>query len=168
MTARKQQKSDDTNHLDPLVLDAAARLDVREVDIFVLAHRWWFGAEPLPRALERTFAAYMFGGRLPPWVRHYARTVLAAERIDGTEGRRLCLDELPAQRTAPRHGRAIVAGTCAVFLVFFAAILSTTYDPQTSAPMASAQPLSCAGGGPGLRVLEEFAYGFAGRARPDC
>lgn len=150
-----------------VVAEASARLDLSEFDLFGQAYRWWFGRAPAAELLERVFAAYMFRGDVPPWVRHYAREVLRAEPADPKAARRLGLDRLPGPPPAPRHGKAVVAVTFAAFLLLFTVILNTTYDPGTSAPIP-ARPLSCAGGGPGLVFLENFAYGFAGRERPPC
>ena len=155
--------------LERPVAELAARLEIREIDVFRLAHRWWFGREPEARALERVFAAYMFRGMLPLWARHYARDALNVGPVNAEAARRLGLDRLPGPAPAPRHGRLVVAATAAVFTLLFAGNLTTTYDPRTSAPIAPRErPPSCAGGGPGLAVLEDFAYAFAGRERPPC
>jgi len=151
------------------VAELAARLEIAEIDVFRLAHRWWFGREPEARALESAFAAYMFRGEVPSWTRHYAREVLQAGPIDATQAERLGLDRLAGPLPAPRHGRLVVAAAAGVFAVLFAVILTTTYDPQTSAPLVrSERPLSCGGGGPGLAFLEGLAYAIGGRERPDC
>jgi hypothetical protein len=151
------------------VAELAARLEIREIEVLALAHRWWFGREPETQALERTFAAYMFGGALPLWARHYAREVLGGGPIGAERAKRLGLDRLPGPVPAPRHGRFVVAATAAVFTLLLAVILTTSYDPQTSAPITPREgPLSCAGGGPGLAFLEDLAYAFAGRQRPPC
>ena len=151
------------------VAELAARLEIREIDVFRLAHRWWFGREPAARVLERIFAAYMFHRQEPFWARHYAREALGAWPIGTEAASRLGLDRLAGPAPAPRHGRLVVAATAAVFTVLFAVILTTTYDPQTSAPIAANErPPSCAGGGPGLALLEDLAYALAGHRRPDC
>ncbi len=151
------------------VAELAAQLEIREIDVFQLAHRWWFGCEPKTRALEQIFAAYMFRGQVPHWARHFAREVLAAEPIDEARAKHLGLDRLAGPPPVPRHGRLVVAITAVVFTVLFAVILTTTYDPQTSAPIArSDQPLSCSGGGLGLAFLEDLAYAIGGQERPDC
>jgi hypothetical protein len=167
MGRRPQDRRNSSDGLPNSVADAAARLDIREIEVFRLAHRWWFGRAPEEQALERAFAAYMFRQETPAWARHYARQVLQAEPDGGAAARRLGIDR-PAV-SAPRHGRLIVAATAAVFALLFVGILNTKYDPGTSAPLAPrARPLSCAGGGPGLVVLEAFAYAFSGRDRPSC
>ena len=156
-------------HRERPVAELAARLDIREIDVFRLAHRWWFGREPEAQALERAFAAYMFRGEVPLWARHYAREVLGAGPIGAAQARRLGLDRLPGPAPAPRHGRLVVAATAAVFALLFAGILNTHYDPGTAAPIPPrARHLSCAGGGPGLVFLEDLAYALAGRERPRC
>jgi hypothetical protein len=151
------------------VADAAARLDLREIEVFRLAHCWWFGRDPDTRALERAFAAYMYRQETPAWARHYARQVLECDFDSAEEALRLGLDRLGDPVPAPRHGRLIVTATAVVFALLFAGILDTTYDPQTSAPLApESRSWICGGGGPGLVFLEEFAYAFADRERPPC
>ena len=59
------------------VLDAAAVLDMREIDFFRLAFRRWFGRDVRDSEIERVFAAYMFRNIVPPWARHFSRHVLA-------------------------------------------------------------------------------------------
>ena len=156
-----------TGERQGVVAEASARLDLGEFDLFGQAYRWWFGRAPAAEQLERAFAAYMFHGTVPPWVRHYAREVLCANLTDATTRARLGLDRLPTPPPAPRHGKAIVTATFAAFLVLFTVILNTTYDPGTSAPIPT-RPLSCTGGGSGLVFLENLAYAFAGRERPPC
>ncbi len=80
MSARAQRQRDTDWGAGP-VPEAAAALEVagfevREFDLFALAHRWWFGRRLDRQALERVFAAYMFAGAVPPWARHYAREIL--------------------------------------------------------------------------------------------
>ncbi len=151
------------------VTAAAGRLELSEGDLFFLAHCRWFGREPEAAALERLFAAYMFRGEVPAWVRHYAREVLAPRRIGRAEARRLGLDRLPGPPPAPRHGRLVVAATGAAFLGLFVLLLDTSYHPGTSAPRTSeAWRPSCAGGGPGLVWAEAVAYAFAGKTPPEC
>jgi hypothetical protein len=151
------------------VADAAARLDLREIEVFRLAHRWWFGREPEARALELAFAAYMYRQETPAWARHYARQVLGCDFDSDEQAVRLGLDRSGGPAPAPRHGRLIVAATAVVFALLFAGLLDTTYDPQTSAPLPrQSRSWICAGGGPGLAFLEEFAYAFAERERAPC
>ena len=155
--------------LEQPISELAANLDIREIEVFRLAHRWWYGREPEAGFLERCFAAYMFSDQVPPWARQYAREALDTKPADQERRIRLGLDSLAGPPPAPRHGPLVVAGTAVVFAVLFAAVLTSTYDPQTSAPIdRSERPLSCAGGGPGLVFLEDLVFALGGRKRPDC
>ena len=148
-----------------LVAEAAALLDGPEFELFALAHAWAPGWRPRAARLERTFIAYMFARRVPPWVRQYAREVLAASARDA---KRLGLDKMPRE-APPRHGKLALALTFAAFSVFYLFLLDAYYDPGTSAPVADGpRPLSCAGGGPGLTAYEKLAYWISGTTRPDC
>ncbi len=67
------------------VLEAAALLEVTEFEFFRIAYRRWFGKEITDRELEPLYLPYMFGGRVPPWVRQLARQVIGeaeAEALD--------------------------------------------------------------------------------------
>lgn len=61
------------------VLDAAALLDVAEIELFRQAWRRWYGEEG-GLVVERRFLRYMFRGEIPFWVRDYCRHVLADAR----------------------------------------------------------------------------------------
>jgi hypothetical protein len=67
------------------VLDAAFLLRIGEFDLFRLAFRRWFGREADEKALEKVFVNYLFARKVPPWVRHFCRQVVAdaqAGRLD--------------------------------------------------------------------------------------
>lgn len=59
--------------------EAAARLRIPEFAFFHLAYRRWFGEPASDSLLEPLFVAYLYRGRVPLWVRHLARQVLARE-----------------------------------------------------------------------------------------
>ena len=143
------------------VLDAAAILDMREIDLFRLAFRRWFGREVGDSQIERVFAAYMFQNIVPPWTRHFARHVLAR----AAEGR-LNAAELGALKYTrppppPRHGRFYVGITAALMVLYFVALLNVSYDPGTSAPMPCQ-------GGPGFRFISDLAHAVSGTEPPSC
>ncbi len=146
------------------VLAVSARFEISEHEVFLLAYRHWFGREPEKGALAPIFDAYLWRRVTPLWVRSFARDALALDFGDGPALRRLGLERSDAPAAPPRHGRLIVAATAAVFLVLYAGLFDTSYDPRTSAPVR----LTCQGGGPGLVALERFAYAFSGRVPPDC
>lgn len=67
------------------VLEAAALLEVTEFEFFRIAYRRWFAVEIGDDGLERHYLPYMFKSRVPAWVRHLAREVIAraeAEALD--------------------------------------------------------------------------------------
>ena len=161
------------------VPEAAAALEVagfevREFDLFALAHRWWFGRGADARVLEHVFAAYMFAGAVPPWARHYAREVLRELRSAAPDLTRLGLQRPRATARPPRQARHILAAACVVVAMLYALVPATVADPEgwdperwATAPRA-AVALSCQGGGPGLKFFETLAYAFSGRAPPAC
>lgn len=143
------------------VIGAAAALGVAEYDFFRFAHRRWFGREAEEKALERTFAAYMFQETVPPWVRHAAREVLRRER-DGTLDAG-ALGAVRYRKTLAPHpaGKVIVAVAAAAWCMLYAVLLSTTYDPGTSAPITCASES-------GSRVYDVWVNLIAGREPPPC
>ena len=79
-----------------LAAEAKAALGILDFELFRTAWRNWYGAEPEDRRLEPAFVAYLYTTRLPGYVRHFARQVLAAAaagRLDpavfGVEGRQV-------------------------------------------------------------------------------
>lgn len=157
-----------------LVLDAAASLDIREFDLFAGAHKWWFGHHAEIKALERVFAAYMFHGIVPPWVRQYARRVLNPSRCRPPNSPRRVAFGLRPVAPAPRHARLIVALSVALFgliylgLVGAAAEGPAAADAEPGPPGHGAAAVSCRGGGPGLAFFESLAHALAGQQPPAC
>jgi len=143
------------------VMDAAAALDVREIDFFRLAFRRWFGRDASAPILERAFAAYMFRKVVPSWARHFSRIVLAAAADGGLNPVAFGALEYRRPPPAPRHGRLYVGATLAVVLCYCVALLRISYDPGTSAP------LPCYGG-PGMKFAAEVAHAFSGKPLPKC
>ena len=168
MTARAQRQRDTDWGAGP-ILEAAALLEVKEFDLFALAHRWWFGRRLDRQALKRVFAAYMFAGAVPPWARHYAREVLRELGSATPDLTRLGLERPRATARPPYQARHILAAACVVFAMLYALVLGTAADPErwATAPRGEAA-LSCQGGGPGLAFLESLAYALSGSAPPAC
>ncbi len=155
-----------------LVMDAAAALDIREFDLFALAHGWRFGGRAEIAALERIFAAYMFGGTVPVWVRQYARQVLNPSRLRPPNSPRHGRAGPRPGAPAPRNGRLIVGLTCAVFGLIYLGLLESVANWPASATgepgPRNAAALPCQGGGPGLAFFEGLAHALSGREPPAC
>ena len=168
MTAQAEEQRDTDWGTGP-VLEAAAALEVKEFDLFALAHRWWFGRGADARVLERVFAAYMFGGAVPPWARHYAREILRELGSAAPDLTRFGLERPRATARPPCQARHILAAAFVVFAVLYALVPATVSDPEhwATAPHGEAA-LSCQGGGPGLKFFEGLAYALSGRAPPAC
>lgn len=58
------------------VLDVAAALDIKEFEVFRLAHNWWHGGKSTDAEIEPIFVKYMFNSAVPPWVRQFTRMAL--------------------------------------------------------------------------------------------
>ncbi len=143
------------------VMDVAALLGVREFDLFGLAWRRWSGTAADKRALETSFVGYMFHQRVPPWVRHFCREVLARQ-ADGTFDPRAFGVEGGIRRAYPvRLDLLYVAGTVAVAFIIYVIVFRFGIEPVSS------QALACEGGA-GLRFFVGLAHALAARQSPDC
>lgn len=143
-----------------LVLDAANHLRISEFDLFRLAWERWTGEAADEERLEPIFAAYMFRHVVPPWARHFAREVMACADAGTLERADFGADRMRRREPLPQS-KAPVWVTAAIFGAFFMLILSTNYDPQTSAPIACET-------GPGMRTISQIAYTLSGQPMPDC
>jgi hypothetical protein len=75
-----------SRHRDPdawRVSRAAGLLRVPEFAFFHLAHRRWFGHAASDAEIEPYFMLYLYRQRVPFWVRHLARQILAAAQGGG-------------------------------------------------------------------------------------
>ncbi len=143
------------------VMDAAALLGVREYDLFGLAWRRWSGRAADEWALETSFVAYMFHQRVPPWVRHFCRDVLARQ-AEGTFDPRAFGVERGVRRAYPlRLDLLYVAGTVAVAFIIYVILFHFGIEPESS------RALACEGGS-GLRFFVGLAHALAARQPPDC
>ncbi len=143
------------------VMDAAEILRVREIDLFRLAWHRWHGVRGNDRTIERAFVAYMFHRTVPPWVRHYAREVVA----DAERGRL----PRPAHGIVRRRKEPEVAWPGPVYVGLVLAVTILFIAALTATPGAGGDALSVScDGGPGLRFYAGFAHAFAGTPPPDC
>lgn len=60
----------------PIVLRAANLLSVDELEVFKLAHRFWYCRADEPMVITAEFNKYLSKRIAPPWVMHFARTVV--------------------------------------------------------------------------------------------
>lgn len=58
---------------------AANLIQVGEFQFLQLAHSEWFGRDLSEAEGNRVFHSYMVQNRVPPWVRHYARRIIALD-----------------------------------------------------------------------------------------
>lgn len=146
------------------VMDAARALDIKEFDLFRLAWRHWHGDDGRPETIERAFGRYMMHGRVPPWVRQFARDVMRLKgngTLDPLKfGVALVWRQPPPP---PRHARLIVAAFALIACGFVALLISTPND-SVNRPGPG-----CANAGTGGNYAGRVARLFTGRADPfDC
>lgn len=60
------------------VVHTANLQEISEFEVFRRGHLKWFGRAPIEEQMESDFVRYLYFGETPPYVRHYARTVLGA------------------------------------------------------------------------------------------
>ena len=99
------------------ILDVAAQLEIREFDVFHLAHNWWFGRESTERDIEPYFTEYMFRRTVPHWVRQFTRDALSRRTPAGELDRRdFGLAKLPEAtvQSVSRGLRYFVIAICAI------------------------------------------------------
>ena len=143
------------------VMTAAEILRVREIDLFRLAWRDWHGAPGDARVIEAAFAQYMFHKTVPPWVRHFARSVL-----DGAERGQLLPQPHGVVRRRPEPpvtwpGPVYVGLVMAITLLFIATLSATPGDGNGAAALVC-------DGGAGLRHIFRLAYMTSDVTPPDC
>jgi hypothetical protein len=102
------------------VLEAAGLLEVTEFEFFRIAYRRWFGAEIGDDGLERHYLPYMFKRRVPPWVRHLAREVMAKAETDELDPR--AYGVLPRPLTMDMYNRGL--RYCLWLVVIFGTLLT--------------------------------------------
>jgi len=117
----------DTTDDAGLVMDAAAALDIREFDLFVLAYRRRFDREPLADRIEDVFAAYMFGQEIPAYVRQFARAALAAARAGALDPADFGVPPRPPA-SPDRNGPLVFWGLLALIVSFCWLLVVTPAD----------------------------------------
>jgi hypothetical protein len=147
------------------VTEAALALGIGEFDFFRLAYRRWFGRQPDEHLLEKAFAAYMFGQAVPTWVRHLGRQVIDRRRRGTLDAESFGAGRYRDRVARHPHGPVLFAGAIAIWLVLFAMLLGTRYDPRTSPP---SPPSRLCTGTTGSYFYESWANLLAGRPPPPC
>ncbi len=78
------------------VAQTARVLSLKDVDLFKLAHRWFYGSEVREAVLDEVMGEYLLRQRVPPWVRHYCREVLMQACQGKLKPHDFGLDTIPA------------------------------------------------------------------------
>jgi hypothetical protein len=122
-----QRMDSDTTADTRLVMDAAAALEVREFDLFVLAYQRRFERDPLPDRIEDVFAHYMFRQDVPAYVRQFAREVVTRARTGALDPAAFGVAAKPAARPDPR-GPLLFWGTLGLTACFCLLLIATPSD----------------------------------------
>jgi hypothetical protein len=142
------------------VINAAGLLDLREIDLFRLAHRERWGRDIAPHQLEALFADYMFHQVVPNWLEQFSREILSRE------GRQSVAVRAGARRyqqmpVYSRYGPLIVASVLAGFFVYIFWLADLSYDREPTAPVECIY-------GPGFKVLSDLAQKVHGHSPVSC
>jgi len=114
-----------TNEDCRAVIEAAETLSLREIDLFRLAYRRWFGHDAAERDIERIFADYMFNERVPSWLRHFCRQVRILQETGRLDPQALGAGNFRKRDTVPRVGRLFLAIAGILMLIVYLSILNT-------------------------------------------
>lgn len=112
-----QRMDGDTTDDGRLVMDAAAALDIREFDVFLLAYRRRFDREPLADRIEDIFATYMFSQKAPVYVRQFAREALEQAKAGALDPTSFGVAARPAA-VPDRRGPLMVWGVLGLTVSF--------------------------------------------------
>lgn len=148
----------DTSADGRLVMDAAAALEIREFDLFLLAYRRRFDRDPLPDRLEDIFADYMFGQTVPGYVRQFAREAVTAAAAGTLDPAAFGVAPRPAE--APdRNGPLLFWGILALTVSFCWLVIASPADAGRDARLFCDR-------GPGSSFVTAVARGMNDRADP--
>ena len=75
------------------VLMASNLLEIPEFEIFRLSYAYWYGSMPVEAEIEAAFSSYMFGGKVPVFVRQFSRRVKDMELHDNVDRHKLGIKE---------------------------------------------------------------------------
>lgn len=105
-----------------MVLWSAEILQKTEFEVFEQAYHAWYQETPETVRLERIFAAYMFDGVVPFWVRQFTRTTVECAEIDFArehgEAHRYLIDGLRAASGTLRCTALLALTLFLPYLVF--------------------------------------------------
>lgn len=107
-----------------LVTEARTAVGLLEFEFFRAAWRHWHGADPEDRALEPAFVTYLFQQRVPGYVRHFARRVLADAALGCLDPAAFGLDQRAQVEAIPnlRDPFAAASMACLLFVCIAAAL----------------------------------------------
>ena len=105
------------------VVEAAWHLRIGEFDLFRLAYRRWYGAEPRLDWLERVFARYMFHRRVPPWVRQFCRDVLERAGARALDRRDFGADMVPRREPLVDYPTRFIAAAMIAMLLLYLVVM---------------------------------------------
>ena len=108
-------------HLHPdarHVSEAARILGVRDIDLFKLAHHWWFKRDPDETTLDKVFSDYLLNETIPHWARHYCQNVLNLESVDQLHPQDFGVDQPHKDWFSVNEQRFTAMITLLAFLVY--------------------------------------------------
>lgn len=151
------------------VVRAAGALELREIDFFRLAHRFWYGRRAERAALDRSFGRYLTQRQVPFWVRHTARQVLADAEAGSLDPRRYGAGRYERQGREPGLGRFSLASVAVAMLIFGVIAAAGPDGADTAAgPAAGPGTGTACTGDPASHVRLKRMSAIGGAAAGHC
>jgi len=125
----KTRKQDDTSSDLDRVMTASRLLQISEFNFFSIAYSCWYGQEIQERSLEHVFAEYMFEDRIPHWVRHLARTILAQDEQGTLNPKDFNIVQPPPSQKLKLYGVGYSI-MLAIIMVVFCILITGNIRPQ--------------------------------------
>jgi hypothetical protein len=105
------------------VTETAEVLQIREFEVFELAHRWWFDRRVDPRTLDQAFADYLLRQDVAAWARQYCRRVLNLAAVNQLDPRDFGVERPTVNRVTlaeQRYAALISLAAMLAYLLIFA------------------------------------------------
>lgn len=132
----------DENPDRSMIAHAANLLQIGEFQFLQLAYAEWYGDEMRASDTDRAFSEYMLNGRIPAYVRSFARKIIAeydANAIDPNDPKYHRYD-VDYHTSVPNGMRQFVTVSMTIAILVFGVILVTELSVRSNSESASLFP----------------------------
>ena len=129
-TLWRPDRDDDPERTE--IAKAANLLQIGEFQLLQLAYYSWFGEEMSPAVSDQIFRSYMIEGRVPPWVRHYARQIIAQDESGRLEDNDPAYHRYDAEyyKALPLGARRLAMAVACISFVVVGGLLVGHFAPR--------------------------------------